>query len=120
MTRWIEGASFEPEAVRAMGMAFDQVWAEIAGNFGDPSEVETARLRLAEAILSIATNGCTDVGKLKAGALHAMAQYYRSSFRPQRRGIPPRSRWRSEADGAYETPCSIPRRSKELDRGFQS
>jgi hypothetical protein len=82
MTRWIEGASFEPEAVKAMGKAFDQVWAEIAGNFGDPSEVETARQRLAEAILSIASEGSTDVGKLKVGALHAMAQYYRSRLRP--------------------------------------
>jgi hypothetical protein len=82
MTRWIEGASFEPAAVTAMGKAFDQVWAEIAGNFGNPSEVETARLRLAEAILSIATDGSTDVEKLKAGALHAMTHYYRSRVRP--------------------------------------
>ena len=82
MTRWIEGASFEPEAVRAMGMAFDQVWAEIAGNFGDPSEVETARLRLADAILSITTEGSTDAAQLKAGALQAMVQYYRSRIRP--------------------------------------
>jgi hypothetical protein len=82
MTRWIEGASFEPEAVKAMGQAFDQAWAEIAGNFGDPSEVETARLRLAEVILSIATEGSTDVGRLKLGAVHAMAQYYRARLRP--------------------------------------
>jgi hypothetical protein len=82
MTRWIEGASFEPGVVKAMGKAFDQVWAEIAGNFGDPSEVETARLRLAEVILLIATECSTDVGKLKVGALLAMAQYYRSRLRP--------------------------------------
>jgi len=29
----IDGASFGPETVKAMGQAFDQAWAEIAENF---------------------------------------------------------------------------------------
>jgi hypothetical protein len=41
-----------------------------------------ARLRLAEAILSIATQNSTDVAALKAGALEAMALDYRSGIRP--------------------------------------
>ena len=65
-----------------MGEAFDQVWADIAGNFGGPSEIETARLRLAEAIISLATEGITDVAELKAGALRAMAMRYRPDLRP--------------------------------------
>jgi hypothetical protein len=40
----IDGASFGPEALKAIGEAFDAAWAEIAGNFGDDAEdVEKAR-----------------------------------------------------------------------------
>jgi hypothetical protein len=62
--------------------AFDQVWADIAGNFSSPSEIETARLRLAEAILSAAAEGSIDVADLKAGALGAIAMRYRPGLRP--------------------------------------
>jgi hypothetical protein len=80
----IDGASYEPETVKAMGEALDQAWAEIAGNFGNtPGQVENARLTLAEALLSVATDGCTDVAVLKAGALQAMAMDYRSGVRPR-------------------------------------
>jgi hypothetical protein len=73
MTRWIGGAVFGPVAVEAMGQAFDEVWAEIAGNFGASLvEVEAARLRLAEAVLSVATGGSTDVAVLKCAALRWM------------------------------------------------
>jgi len=66
-----------------MGQAFDQAWTEIAGNFGEsPLEIESARLRLAEATLSIAAEDSTDVEALKAGTLQAMAIYYRSGIRP--------------------------------------
>ena len=51
----IDGASFGPDALKAIGQAFDAAWAEIAANFGDdPPDVEKARLRLASALLSIA------------------------------------------------------------------
>jgi hypothetical protein len=73
--RLIDGAAFGLETVKAMEEAFDQAWALIAGKFGvSPLEVESARLRLAEAILSVATEGSTDVAALKADALHAMAR----------------------------------------------
>jgi hypothetical protein len=42
--------------------------------------VESARLRLAEAMLSVAMEGSTDVAALKAGALQAMALDYRSGL----------------------------------------
>jgi hypothetical protein len=75
--------AFGPEAVQAMGQAFDQAWTEIAGNFGDnPLEVERARQRLAKVMLSVAGEGSTDVAALKAGALHEIAMYYRSGIRP--------------------------------------
>jgi len=81
--RLIDGATFGPEALKAMGEAFDQAWTEIAGNFGEsPSEIESARLRLAEAMLSVAIEGSTDIAVLKADALQAMARDYRSGIRP--------------------------------------
>jgi len=81
--RLVDAASFGPETLKAMGQAFDEAWAEIAGNFGTSiDEVESARLRLAEAMLSVATEGSTDVIALKSGALQAMALDYRSDFRP--------------------------------------
>jgi hypothetical protein len=67
-----------------MGQAFDQVWALIAENFGGgPEEIEIARLRLADAVLSVATEDSTDVAKLKAGALHTMLMDYRSAIQPE-------------------------------------
>ena len=37
----IDGASFGPEALKAIGQAFDKAWLEIAGNFGDDIEKST-------------------------------------------------------------------------------
>jgi hypothetical protein len=35
----IEGASFGPDTLKAIGKAFDEVWTQIAGNFeNDPAE----------------------------------------------------------------------------------
>ena len=74
----IDGASFGPEALKATSEAFDAAWAEIAGNFGDDSiDVEKARLRLADAILSIADEDSRDVEVLKRAVLQWMALDYR-------------------------------------------
>jgi len=74
----IDGASFGPDTLKAMGQAFDQAWAQIAGNFGDDtSDVERARLRLANALLSVASEDSRDVAVLVRAALEAMALGYR-------------------------------------------
>ena len=74
----IDGASFGPEALKAIGEAFDAAWAEIALNFGDePGDVEKARLRLAKAMLSIAAEDSREVGVLKRTALQRMALDYK-------------------------------------------
>ena len=74
----IDGASYPPEVVKAMGQALDLAWSEIAHNFGPASTVtEVARLRLAEAILSVAAEDSTNVEALKNGALDAMSKKYR-------------------------------------------
>ena len=75
----IEGAPFGPETVNAIGEAFDQASARIKRIFGnDPDAVEAARIRLAEAILSVATEGNTDVEDLKNRAIVELAQHYGS------------------------------------------
>jgi len=71
----IDHASFGPDALRVMGEAFDAAWAEIAGNFGnDPVVIEAARMKLANAVLSIASEDSRDVDALKQAALQAMAR----------------------------------------------
>ena len=74
----IDGASFGPEALKAIGEAFDAAWAEIAGNFGhDREDIEKARQRLAKAMLSVASEDSRDVAVLKRGALQRIALDYR-------------------------------------------
>jgi len=75
----IGGASFGPEAVKAIGQAFDEAWTEIAHHFGeDPVIQETARLSLANAILSVATETSRDVEVLKKAGVQVMALNYKS------------------------------------------
>ena len=75
----IEAAAFGPETVTAMGEAFNRTWARIKRIFGNtPDAVETARTRLAEAILSVATEGNTDVEDLKNRAIVELAKHYSS------------------------------------------
>jgi hypothetical protein len=74
----IDGASFGPEALKAIGQAFDGAWAEIAHHFGNvPVDIDNARFRLANAILSVADEDSRDVEVLKRAALQRMALDYR-------------------------------------------
>jgi hypothetical protein len=76
----IQNASFGPDALQAIGQAFDAAWADIEGNFGEePERVAAARLKLANAMLSVADNDSRDVRVLKNAALQAMAKDYRVS-----------------------------------------
>jgi hypothetical protein len=80
----IEESPFRAETVQAMGEAFDQLWAQIARIFGnEPHQVEAARLGLAEAMVSVATEGDTDVEDLKDRAIVVMAKHYSSQVRRQ-------------------------------------
>ena len=77
--RLIEAASFGPDALKAVGQAFDEAWKDIAGNFGsDAQTVELARLKLAEALLSVAHEESRDIQVLKRSALEAMAKAYKT------------------------------------------
>jgi hypothetical protein len=70
--------TFGPDALGTLRLAFDTAWAEIAASFGnDPAVVGVARNELADALLRAADEeGCYDVGRLKAVALHTMAVSY--------------------------------------------
>jgi hypothetical protein len=82
--RLIDGASYGPEALKVIGAAFDAAWVEIAHNYGHyEAAIETARLHLAEAVLSVASEDSRDVEALKKGALQAFAQDYKVSIRPR-------------------------------------
>src|SRR5512138_2014707 len=78
--RLIDGASFGPDALKAIGQAFDAAWEEIGCNFGDdPAEIADARYKLANALLSVASDDSRDVDVLKNAALQRMALDYRES-----------------------------------------
>jgi hypothetical protein len=78
----IDSASFGPDTLKVMGQAFDEAWASIAGNFEEnPLAIEAARLKLANAMLSVAHEKSCDVEALKNAALQAMALAYRSRAR---------------------------------------
>jgi regulator of protease activity HflC (stomatin/prohibitin superfamily) len=62
----IDRAPFGPETAKAVGEVFDQASARIEKIFDkDPNAAEVSRIRLAKAILSIATEGNTDAEDLK-------------------------------------------------------
>jgi len=74
MRAWvlIENSAFGPDAIKVMGQAFDEVWEDIAGNYGDALR-EAAQMRLANALLSIAKdNENLDVASLKNAAIEVM------------------------------------------------
>jgi hypothetical protein len=73
----IDGAQLGPDALKVIGQAFDEAWAEIAANVGnDPRDIEVARLRLANTVLSLANEDSRNVGALKRTALQRMALDY--------------------------------------------
>jgi hypothetical protein len=71
----IDGTSYGPETLKAMTQAFDQAWSVVAGNISQNAS-EAARLRLANALLSVASDDSREVGALKRRALEAMALSY--------------------------------------------
>ena len=75
----LDGASLGPDALKVVGQAFDETWAEIASHFAhDATQLEGARLMLASALLSIADDASRDVAVLKKAALVVMSQNYAS------------------------------------------
>ena len=74
----LAGSSFGPAAINVMTGAFDDAWAEIGSSFAQAvSEAEGARLRFANAILAVTTEGSDDPAALNDAARRIMASQYR-------------------------------------------
>ena len=75
----IENAPYGPDELKAIWQACDEAWSAIEGNFGDDQQIrETARTKLAKAILSVASEGASDPTALRTGGLAIMALAYRT------------------------------------------
>jgi hypothetical protein len=74
--RLFEGAGYGPAALQVMCRAFDEAWAEIASRTtNQPSDIviRAARLKLANIVLSLATEDANDAESLKIKALLAFS-----------------------------------------------
>ena len=78
----LESASYGPDTLKALGDAFDRAWASIAHLYGSPLEIERARLRLANALLAVASQHGNNVQALMDAALQRMAINYRDRSDP--------------------------------------
>lgn len=77
------GAIYGPDALKVICKAYDDAWAHIQHHFdGDIQQVEEVRLKLAHAILAVATETSTDPEELKDQALQVLAMNYRSLTAP--------------------------------------
>lgn len=77
--RLIERSNFGPETLTILYEAFDSAWAEIAPNFdaNDPKQIERARIRLAHAILVVASEDGNDPSALRRSARQIMGLAYK-------------------------------------------
>ena len=69
----IGDAAYGPETLSVLFKAFDEAWEQLAPRIGPNAlAIEAARLRLANAILSLADENSKDAEHLKAAALRIM------------------------------------------------
>jgi len=80
---------YGPEALKAIGQAFDEAWWVIAGNFGNEIDIEKARNRLAYVLLLVADDDSRDVGVLRRAALQRMALDQKKRWDPSTRFVSP-------------------------------
>jgi hypothetical protein len=67
-----QSASYDPGKLQLLGQTFDEVWKDIAGNYGAVETIEDRRRRLALIILEIANIGERDLDEIKSDALAIM------------------------------------------------
>jgi hypothetical protein len=72
----IVGASFGPDALKAITQAFDEAWTSIADQYHTPVQIDAARMQLAQAVLSVASESSRDVEVLKQAVLQVMRGDY--------------------------------------------
>ena len=81
--RLVAGATYGPETLKVVGKAFDDAWSEISGHFTrNGLQAQSARLKLAHAVLAVARDDSRDLDQLKNAALEVMAMNYRDQSAP--------------------------------------
>jgi hypothetical protein len=77
----IASGSYGPDQLKTLGKAFDDAWERIAPTVSKrPKAIETARLRLADIILGLASKGDFDAQRLADSAIQAMRSQLRSDW----------------------------------------
>ncbi len=68
--------AFDPDEVRILVAAFDKAWEAVqaSGVIFDKAKADSARAILAKHIIAVAKDGERDQGRLRDGALVALAQ----------------------------------------------
>jgi hypothetical protein len=69
----IDTASYDPDTLKMLSQAFDEVWREIAGKYYAEAMIEDRRNRLATIILGLADGGERDLSRMKTCASKLMA-----------------------------------------------
>ena len=62
-------AVYDPATLQMLGQAFDAAWAVVGQNYGSDMAAETARVQLANIILSLAAEGMRNPEQLKERAI---------------------------------------------------
>jgi len=70
ITLRMRGVAFGPGVLQVVTRAFDEAWASIAGRFS-PSEYDSVRNDLAEAIMNVAREESSDVAMIRAAGVRA-------------------------------------------------
>ena len=83
----ITNGSYSPDEITTIGQAFDELWAEIAGNFGDNTEI--ARERLANIFLGLAAKGLSEKHALKQMAVELHRADMEKALQSKQSGIEP-------------------------------
>jgi hypothetical protein len=74
--------AFDPDEVRILVAAFDKAWEAVqaSGVIFDKAKADSARAILAKHIIAVAKDGERDQGRLRDGALVALAQSNRRTI----------------------------------------
>ena len=62
-------ADYDPATLQMLGQVFDDAWAIVAQNYVSDMAAETARVQLANIILSLASEGVRNPQRLKERAI---------------------------------------------------
>ena len=77
--RLLEGSVIDPQSLALLSKAFDEAWNSISHQYATASEVEEARLELAQSVLAVASFHGDDIEALKRNALANMTMKHQAS-----------------------------------------